>query len=352
MMNVFNANKILLPVISVLLTLGCSKEKDQNGDKTFAEMSGDDIIVEVNDSKLRKREVLIALGLNRVALDKTKSLEEQQKRDAMKHELLAYVPRYIFRRLLIDDTKARKTISEEYVSNCVAKAIQKNAKAQNKTPEEYLAGFKDGRSLVERNLADYVWLNAGMASNIPPKFVVNPQFVSNYLASVRQENEQIAASNAAMRATLEKIRENVLAGTAIFTNEAERISVEEWDLGEKERTEFYDKWMRNAAFSLKEGMVSPPFESEEEISMIQVAKVIPAVKNDKGKRVHPERRHIYKITLKRAQELLEPDFVSASIDLSRQSREQAIEEYVGVLFTNGQNRIYWPHGTNLWEKTN
>lgn len=343
--------RFLTGVSTALILVGCGKS-DLSSEKTFLEMKSDDVIVQVNDVPLYKRDVEIALGLNRRALDGMKGLDQKQIQEAMKRELLSYVPRFVFRRLLIDDAKRRATLDSEFVSNRVETALEKQALAQKKDKAKYLADLKDAAGYVRQNIEDYIWLNAEVATNIPPKMVVNAQFVSNYLAQIRIENAKIVASNDVIKASLERIRQDVMAGKVAFSNEAERVSEQPWDLGEMERTDFSDKALRDVAYSLKEGMVSPALENEDEgeIAILYVAKVIPAVKNDKGQRVHPEKRVIQKITVSAEPRVIEPAFNEAFADLRRQLQEQAVEEYVEVLKTNGQNRIVWPHGTNLFSK--
>ena len=352
MMKIFALKTVgVLFFVAGSLVCGCGKAKNETGEKTFAEMGIDDVIVQVNDSKLRKREVLIALDLNRQEIGKVHNIDANAAIEELQQELHSYVPRYISRRLLVDDAKRKKVVSEEYVSNRVEKAILKKAKKAGKTREQYLDGFKEGRELAERTFADYVWLNEGMATNIFPKFVVNDEFVSNYIAAIEQENEKITASNNMVRARLEKIRADILAGKTTFTNEAEKISIVNWDLGEVERMEFGSKALRDAAFTLKEGMISPPIEGEGVFSLIQVVKITPAVKNEKGRMVHPEKRHVYKMSLPMDDcVIVVPDAKQAFADLRRQSQEQAVGDYVTYLITNGENRIIWPHGTNLWVK--
>ena len=350
-MNAIVRANVAVVAVSLLLIGGCGKGKHRTGEMTFAEMDNDDVIVQVNDSKLYKREVLIALGLNRSAMGNVSARDAKAAEEELYVELHSYVPRYISRRLLVDDAKRKKVVSEEYVSNRVEQAILRKAKKAGKTREQYLDDFKDGRELAERTFADYVWLNEGMATNIPPKFSVNAEFVTNFIAAIHQENAKIAASNDLIRARLENVRAEILAGKTSFTNEAEKISIVNWDLGEMERMEFGNKDLRDAAFTLKEGMISPPIQSEGEFSMIQVVKIIPAVKNDKGHVVHPEKRHVYKISLPVDDAVMVvPDPKQAYADLRRQSQEQAVGDYVTFLITNGQNRIVWPHGSNLWEK--
>ena len=89
----FAINAVAALILCVSFVCGCDSKKSVTGDKTFAEMDIDDIIVQVNDSKLTKREVLIALELNRRAIGPVGKMDAKSVTEEMELELHSYSPR-------------------------------------------------------------------------------------------------------------------------------------------------------------------------------------------------------------------------------------------------------------------
>ncbi len=140
-----------------------------------------------------------------------------------------------------------------------------------------------------------------------------------------------------------------MAGRAVFTNVAERISIDSWDLGEVSRLGLdASAKVRAAIFQARVGEVVGPFETPESYELYQIASVKTPEKDAQGRQVQPESRCLYRIEVAKADEPVQMTFEQAAAELVHQAQMAAIDSRVELLKTNGLNRIVWPHGRNLW----
>lgn len=339
---------VYLAVITSCVLSGCSSK---NEEMTFVSLPDDAVIVKVNDNVLRKRDLLNYVALEtRYASKHLKGNEKKESQQRIHDDFINFIPTYIEQRLLVDDAKKHAVLTEEEVNRQVNKMIDAAAKLRNLNREEFLEKFKDEESFMRESAATRIWISAHVASNIPPVVVTTPQIATNYVKMIEEDFAAVKSTNEAIRARLDGIRADCLAGKSVFTNIAAEISVEDWDLGEKERMEFDTASMRDAVFALKEGMISPVLESETDYFLLYVDKIIPAEKNKEGKTVHPERRRVYQMALLKEDYPLRLTYEQAFQDLAYQFQMQAVKTYVDNLKTNGLNTIEWPYGKNLFNR--
>ena len=337
---------VYLMILAACFVCGCREKRDV----TFASLPDDAVIVKINDEVLTKRDVIRFIQMEMGHAKKLKGAERNQFERAIERDFFNYVPTYINQRLLVQDAKKCKVLTPEEAKRRINVLLDAVAKSRKTTREKLLAADSEDGWFVREAVEKRVWIDAHMASNIPPAVVITPQMATNYVNLIEEETAAARSTNEAIRARLEGIRADCLAGKASFTNIAVQLGCADWDLGEKEGMEFDTVSMRDAVFALKEGMISPVLESEEDLFLLYVAKVIPAEKNKDGKTVHPERRHAYQIALTKADYPVKLTYEQAFKDLAYQLQAQAVKNFVDDLKTNGVNVIEWPNGTNLFKR--
>lgn len=333
-------------VLSVLV--GCGRN---DKDLTFAEMKSEDIIVQVNDNILRKSELERFYRMNMAYLSTLKGNERQEAMGRIRNDMVAYAPTFVEQMLMVDDAKRHHVLTDEQLAAEVEAYIEKAAKAKKLTKDEFLSQFPDSAWFARKTAEVRVLVNTHVASNIPPVAVVTPAIVSNYVREVNAEYDAVLATNAWKKATLESIRKRVIAGKASFTNEAARLSEDDWNLGDLERAEIdFGAELRNQIFSVPGGIVLEPTEDDDCYRLIQVAKVIPGTKDEKGRLLDREKRRVYQIVLTKEDLPVKMGFGEAALELQRQFRSQAVSARLELLKTNGENTVVWPHGQNIWRK--
>lgn len=330
------------------LLVGCGK--DDGGAKTYAEMAWEDVVVQVNDHKLRKGEMeeFWRMNLKMVAAMPKQERAAAQRRVAQ--DMLAYPRRFIDRALLVDEAKRLKVLTESQATVCSEILLSALAKSKGMTKDEFFAKYSDSIWYHRKVAEARTWIDALTAKEIRVPVDVTPQVVSNYLGLIAEETAASQATNRANFAMLERLREDVRTGRAVFTNVADRISVDDWDVGEVTRRGFdASATVRAAIFKAEAGEVVGPFEDQDGYELYQVAKITPSEKDSQGREVQPESRSIYRIEIAKADEPVQMDFKQAEADFNHQMLMAAINRRLELLKTNGVNRIVWPHGKHLWD---
>ena len=330
---------------------GCGEGVPPGGAKTYAEMSPDDVIVQVNGHRLLKREMEDFWRLNERLLE---AFPVQGRRDAerrVRQDMLAYPRKFIDQALLVDEAKRLRVLTEDQAASCVERLLSAVAQKKGMTKDEFLRKHSDSAWFHRRVAENRTWINALVSKDIPPIRDVTPGIVSNFLGVIAEETAAMNATNRASFATLEGIRRDVMSGRTDFTTEADRIGAEDWDLGEVSCDDIEsDATVRLSIFRAKTGEVVGPFEDAECYSIYQVAGIVPAQVDSRGRETHPERRRVFRIALCKADEPVQMTFEQAESDLRHQFQMEAIDRRLKLLKTNGANRIVWPHGKNLWGK--
>ena len=340
------AYSFLLAVICVIC--GCSKNEGK--DATFNTLPDDAVIVKVNNHVLKKKDLLQFMEMEYRNAIQDKGMDKSQLNRRLDEDFKKFVPTYISQNLLVDDAKKHKVLSADDVARRVDAMIDAAAKAKKMTRKEFLERNKQDEWYVRASAEKRIWINAHTASNIPPDFVVTPQLVTNFLNLIETERAASQITNEAIRVRLEGIRADCLAGNLVFTNVAAQISSEDWDLGELERTQFDSAALRNAVFTLKEGMISPVLDIDESFAIVYLKKILPAERNKDGTILQHERRHAYQIVLEKADFPIPLTYDQAFKDLAYQAQLRALTKYVEFLKTNGVNTIEWPNGSNLFKR--
>lgn len=344
-----HAMGVALGAAALSLLVGCGRDESN---LTYEEMKPEDIIVQVNSNILRKSEMQRFYRMNQSYLQTLKGGNEiQVANQRIRSDMLNYAPQFVEQMLLVDDAKRNRVLTPSQVVERVEAKIEETAKAKKMTKEEFLNQFEDAAWFARKTAETRVWINAHVATNIPPKYELTRSMVSNYVNFINAETAAVSATNAWKKAKLDEIRKGVIAGKMSFTNEAARLSEDDWNLGDRERTEIdFGSELRNQIFSVPGGIVLEPVEEDEGYRLIQVAKVIPGTKDSKGRLVDREKRRIYQIYLTKEDYPVPMSEHEATLELLHQFQTKALAERIEWLKTNGENTVVWPHGQNLWKK--
>ena len=322
--------------------------------KSIAQMEQNDIIVSVNGYPMTRRDWDDRVAMETQFLLKKAGANNFQVEEQIKDIKARMVGAFVTKRLLIDDAKARNVQNPTSVFNNVNAYIAANAKAKKKTIRQFEALYPGDRKYLYYDVAERIWIDALVATNIPPEINVDAYLVSNAQAMVDVENAKIAATNALKKAQLAKWKTDIEEGRAKFEDLAAQYSSDADDVvGTNgywcivERGEMSDKKLQAIAFALPMGKISDPVEDENGIHLIKVNKITPPEKNSKGRTIRNEVRELAHIYLEKEPEILRQSDTAMRHDLKRQIQLQAIEKYVDILKTNGQNTVVFPHGKNL-----
>ena len=340
---------VALGLLALLCGCGRGEKPEKKVETVYRSLKPDDIVVQVNDNILRKSEMERFWAMNLRAIRNVKSSAVDETQMKMQRDMMEYAPRFVEQMLLVDDAKRHKVLTETQVAERVEAMVDAAAKSRKMPKEAFVNQFGDSAWFVHRTAEIRTWINAHVSANIPPIVDVTPEVVSNYLALINGETTAVRATNEWKKATLARIRKDVMVGRACFTNEAARLSEDEWNLGDLERTEVvFGSEIRQRIFSVPGGTILGPTEDDECYRLIQVAKVIPGTKDERGRILDREKRRIFQIVLNKEDCPLEMTSAQAYRDIYRQFQVQAVQARVELLKTNGQNKVVWPHGTNLW----
>lgn len=339
----------LLGAALLALLVGCGSKND--GPKTFAEMSSDDIIVQVNSNILRKADLERFWRMNVAYVSQLRGNERMDAQRRIRADMVASVPQFVDQMLLVDDAKRCKVLAETQVVAQVERAIDMAAKAKKMTRQQFLTMFPDAEWLARTTAERRIWINAHVAANIPPAVEVTGELVTNYVNFISAELTAVKATNAMHKAALARYRRDFAADVTGFTNEAARVSEDTWDVGLLERMQIdWGAEVRDQVFAVKAGMMLEPFEDDDFYRLICVADVIAPVKDEKGRLIEPEKRRLYQIAFRKEDEPVKVDYAEAAHVLYVQFRDQAIRARIDCLKTNGENTVVWPNGTNIWRR--
>ena len=370
--------KLATVVVGLLaLAVGCSREPEDttpymdyvelkprlesalpvstNATTFFETLKPEDVLVAVNGYTLTKSDFNEQIGRDVQFLLRRKNANEMAVEEQITQRKPTYIENFVTKRLLIDDAKRRQVMGLTNVFKIARNFVRANAKARGRTLEKFEKSYPGNITNMYYEVAERVWIDTLIATNIPLKCAVDAILVSNMQASVEADNQMTSATNELKRLELANLKKRILEGKITLAAAANQYSADAdegvgkdgfW--GEFERNELTDKPLRAKVFNLKLGEISDPIEVEEGYHLVKVLKIRPPEKNDKGRVIQPEIRTLAHIYFEKEPLLIRQDDRAMANDLTRQLQLQAIEAYVENLKTNGQNRVEWPHGRILF----
>ena len=313
----------------------------------LAALAPSNVIVAVNGYPLTKR------VYDDMMMLKAKSLSEKSDKanvqDASK-ELdkfsRSYLGLFVSQRLLIDNALQQGVVTKEEVAAAVSKKIRQSAKAAKKPVADVLRPFKGRERYFYYELATSYVMDKLISAKIPPLAEVNDTFVANFQSRIKELNAAADVSNQTYRAELAALKEKIEARKITFEKAAGGKKGGVW--GEMTEDDFPSAEMGAAAFALKVGEISPVLEDETTYQLLKILSITPSVTNAEGALVGAEKRKVAHIVRWKEEKFVEEAKPVVTQDLKNQMQMRAVDNYVQNLKTNGQNRIEFPYGEELF----
>lgn len=374
-LNLFGASV----VVSGLL-VGCSREAQERIDvgtnvlgiaeralenfpvaatnRVVDELGPDDVILAVNGFPLTKRVFDDMMLLKAASLMTEKGANRQSVGQQLQTYRTGYPKSFIAQRVFIDYAFKEGLVTPEEVDAATAKAVNQALAKSKKGAKAFLKLFLGRERLFYYEAGVSYLMNKVIAQRIPPKIVVNEQFVSNVQASVRQDNLMAKMTNDMRKTSLVALRQRIVSGEITFEKAAADYSMNfdgkrpqnfsgEW--GTVEERDISDPKIAAAAFSLKVGEVSEVLEDSDQLHLVKVAKVFPAEKDAEGRVIARERRQLKHVYLPKEELYVEDSPIVLTQDLKRQMQMQAVDAFVMGQMTNGTTHIEYPNGRLLFK---
>lgn len=326
---------------------------ETNALKTIDALAPEDVIVRVNAHSLTKRtyERMMAARAGEMLKEKDASPLVVEKQ--MDEHRRAYVKIWVGQRLLTDYAFAKGIVATNEVLEAVTDAVKSAARKVKKTSEKYLADMGGTADLWLYETAVAYAMNRVVKKEIPPKAEVDEEFVAAVHAQVEAENARATATNGYFKAKLAECRTRILGGKTTAEAAMElakelQYPVEGGEWGEWEAGDLPSPEIEAEVWKLEKGEVSKVLEDENGYSVVMATAIAPEEKEG-GRVVQREKRTLERVYLEKLPLLLRQSDIVMSRDLKRQMQMQAINEFTGVLGTNGANRIEYPHGTQLFK---
>lgn len=153
-------------------------------------------------------------------------------------------------------------------------------------------------AFFERNLTNCMYQARYVEKNVKPGIKVTDAEINAVIARRHQTNLSVPATNAAFRATLEKVRSELLAGKITFEaavdeySECPECTGEAGNCGTWYKDDDRDEKLTQAAFALKLDELSQVIETEEAFHLIKpISRYVPKAGDD-GEEPSVDIRHI------------------------------------------------------------
>ena len=314
-----------------------------------SEMAPDDVVVAVNGVALTKRGVDDRLRNVTWQLNRMKGGNPKQKAAYYNQFGMTLVDQFVRSQLLAQEGRRLKCLTREKLVAGVDKDVAKAMKRFRIKPGELDRTFAGGEFLLRSQAEDAQWANAYVKQHV--KQVVIPlSSVSNALHEIDQENAAIAASNAVVRARMERVLAEIRKPGANFGAIADKWNEDEladrdgtgfW--GEFQLDEFPDEGFRRKLQAMQIGQISGILEDGEGYMVVKLLD-----------RTDDPKDPVYKLArvfMERTDEVVLADSDPRVLqkDFEAQAMAREIDKRVEEL--RGAATIVSPHGTNFWNST-
>ena len=322
-----------------------------------SEMASNDVIVAVNGYPLTRGEYDWWMALRyKYLLQKSgnNQIVAEKMYDRAQH---TFIREFIMQRLMVDAAKKMGVSTAEEITAKLDAMIDASAQKAGKTRKEYLANFPQDGKFHKYQTAVKLWINELVKQKIPPVFDVTSNYVAAVQEQVAEDNKYVMISNNMAKARLEKWREDIINGKEEFEKLADKYSQ---DSEKHEHTEggYWGEFVRGGmddmdlqadVFNLQEGGLSKVYEDDEGYRLVKVLEIKPPQYNDKGRLIREEARVLAQIFLEKGELFVRLSDADLEKDLKHQMQMRAIDDFIGNLHTNGENRIEYPPGNALFD---
>jgi len=319
-------------------------------------LKDDDVLVVVNGRGVTKKVFEQLSSIRQAGLSEKKDANSYVINQQMEQWRNVFMRTFVSQRLLVDEAFRLGIVTTNEVLAAVGKKISKAADKVGKTPEKYLESQGIKRDFLQYELGVSYVMDKIIHEKIPPKVEVTPEFLQAVRQEVKNQNAQAKATNELMRARLQGWKGQIVVGKQDFLKLAKAISDPDEDhpqaddgvWGEFEEGDLDNAAMAAKVFAMKVNEISDVLEDDNGYHLVKVLSVTPAVKNEKDRVVERERRKLAHIYLEKVPLLIEDSDLVMTHDLKRQMQQQAVNEYVTGISTNGFHVIVFPHGRRLF----
>ncbi len=322
----------------------------------IAKMSSNDVIVAVNGYPLTKEMYDAAVTLKQRSLMRDRSLNTFEVAKMSEDFAIEYPRNFMAQRLLVDDAISRGVVTTNEVEEYVDGYIAASAKRQNTTVEEIERRFGSAVKYMKYEQSVAYIMQKLIATNIPPKAVVDDAFVEMVRKNVLIDNEETAASNATKRVRLAELRKQIQNGEISFEKARERFSeIKDEDRPDGTWGEFdiEDEGIKPYAkilFGLNAGEVAEVQEDDENYYIFKVVSIAPGKRGDKAVGIiEPEKRKIARIAVRKIPLFIVQEHEALKRDLMDQMQIRAVDDYVNWLLTNGTSKVVYPNGSRFFQ---
>lgn len=313
-------------------------------------MKDDDVIVAVNGICLTKRMLDDSLLAYDWHLGQDRRIRGNQRQTMYRNYGRRLIPSFVDSQALL--WEAREKCHLEY-TNVVAVAetnVIRNAKSYGMTPEQYDQRVPGGNNAVRAAAEQLLWREAYLTQVFKPTTVITSRDVAQVLAQIDAENAEIAASNAVVRARLEKIRTRIVTGGEDFGKLADEFGEDAMQAkdgtgtwGDISPSDVTGDDTAEKMFALKAGQVSGTLEDDEGYFIVKA--LADPTKDEDGKMSIK----LARIWMAKTPLVVLADASSLKKDMQQQINDRELGKHIAEL--RKKVTVVYPHGTNFWNES-
>ena len=313
-------------------------------------LKGDDVIVSVNGA-LMTRDRFDLLGKQMLwVLGHDKMMRQRDREQVYKNLMMGSIERFVETQLMLQRARSEKLATADELRQKAEEGVGNFCRRYSVKESQLAESFPGGLDEVRKDAEDAWWVNSYIVKHAIKGKPVTDEVVTNILRDIEAENAAVAATNAAIKALLERVRADIVSGAASFDEMADKHSDDEhrgpggsW--GVFRRSDLPDS---DLIFDLAEGSVSDVLEDDDTYYIVRVDAKTPAQRNAEGKLVVPESVELSRIQQAKDEYTILAHVDSLKADLQRQMDDLAVKADIERLAAEAD--IVYPHGTNFWTK--
>lgn len=338
----------------VLLLIGCGKGTDSTPGKIvgkdvkkIADMAPGEVIVQVGDSRLTRKDFDAYLDnmvkAYRVSHPAAREMDVTYYRKTREHAL---VSEFITKEVLLQEARRRNLRPDAAELANLEGRLEARAKKEGKTLEQFQRDDPETVAAYRSGASDQALIVALRAAEFGDRLTITDADMQEARDRFNRFNQICERTNALVKARGAAIFERLKKGedfisVAVDTSEFEEAEPGVW--GEFSKEEIDNPAVRNAAFTLPVGGVSEPIDTEEGLVII---KVLERSGFDSPLAVQPSKVKLGRIILRLAELRPVPRDEELRKVLERSRLEALQKEWLKGL--QQKVRIEFPHGTNFW----
>ena len=315
-----------------------------------ARMKPDDVVVAVNGIVLTRRELDTRLAQFRANLARNPRLSPQDRTMSYKAFGSNLVPNWIDTQLAVWESRRLGCATEPEIREAVRSGVERLSDIRKTSIDTLDKTIPGGLDFVRYDMEEATWVASYITNSVKPEVEVDSNMVARIIASIDEENAEIAASNAVKLAKMKRVRALATQPGADFGKLADEHSEDPqlvkdgtgyW--GEFTAGEISDTRLRDKFFGYGVGEVSEIIDDNDGYMIVKVLEKTPADYEPGDEKAKISLARIY-VEHEQLTELLDPKGIQK--DVQRQYIERAVKARMEELRAGAQ--IVYPHGKDLW----